>query len=147
MQALITNNSDRKRLRRLILGSFLLLLTGGAILLGSGILPPIEAHQGSLHAAWFITPFMGVGAYQIGRYTEQDRMLPSCEASTLFSLIVLIPVVLLARAAKTFYSYTVEPSGFSAFGYVCIVYLVMISVFLSLGLFMRQYARKRENVA
>jgi len=100
-----------------------------------------------IHTAFFAAWLIGWAAYHIGRYTEQDRVLPSYGASTLSFLFVVIPVVLLARAAMIFYRYTIEPSGFSAFGYMLIVYLVMIPVFLPLGLFMRQYARKRENVA
>lgn len=130
------NDEDRIRFNRII-GKALVLLLAGVIILA------VFRIYTAFFAAWLI----GWAAYQIGRYTEQDRVLPSYGASTLSLLIVVIPVVLLARAAKTFYSYTVEPSGFSAFGYVCIVYLVMISVFLSLGLFMREYARKREKVA
>ncbi len=130
------NDGDRIRFNKIV-GSTLVLLLAGVIILAVF----------RIHAAFFVTWLIGWAAYQIGRYTEQDRVLPSYGASTLSLLIVVIPVVVLARAAKIFYRDTIEPSGFSAFGYMLIVYLVMISVFLSLGLFMRQHARNREKVA
>lgn len=130
------NDEDRIRFNRII-GKTLVLLLAGVIILAVF----------RIHAAFFVTWLIGWAAYQIGRYTEQDRVLPSYGVSTLSLLIVIIPAVVLARVAMIFYRDTIEPSGFSAIAYVFIIYLVMISVFLSLGLFMREYTRKREKVA